>query len=143
MSATPRTDMEEFTTRDGQGDPDGYAVSSDFSRQLERELAEANHLRERAESAMSNAHARMSATPRTDQYTGLAFNARAIIETSRQLERELADANEKAAMAESWERLFNESENARNLMRHDLRETINGMDLRELMKTTHPETPVV
>ena len=67
-------------------------------------------------------------TPRTDQFTGLAFNACALIKTSRQLERELAEAQQVIAAQKHDPTLYSE---------------IESMDLRELMITTHPETPVV
>ena len=70
-------------------------------------------------------------TPRTDEHEfavrdnqgdldGWAVN----VEFARQLERELADANEKAAMAEAWERRLKDSEDARNIMRHSAKVTL-------------------
>ena len=89
----------------------------------------------------------MSTTPRTDAawnstfiHNDVAKAANDLFIFARQLERELAEANQTITCLRSAAK---SSDNARFNAEEDLARTINNMDLRDLIITTHPETPVV
>ena len=112
----------------------------------------------------------MSATPRTDAILGaitgkLEYHLdgkasadvlvdvwKAMVKHATQLERDLAEANKKIealslrcleskSIASSFSQRSDELETERQRLQFS--STIESMDLRELMMTTHPETPVV
>lgn len=150
MSDTPRTDQRIELLK--QGHSNCLPKWEDFARGLERELAEANHLRERAESSLSGAAARMrSAQDESDMWQtrwGQARDAIAYMQQLAKLGNTLHDildemdsrgGNAIRKLA-AYIRACDPERKAKAMIA--FRDDLECYD-RKIAPTTHPETPVV
>jgi hypothetical protein len=161
MNNTPRTDAMIEESWHKINTP-VCPVPGEFAKQLERELAEANHLRERAESSLSGAAARMRAAQDESEAWqtrwGNAIEDIADLQRSAKLENPLHDIlDEMDSRGGNAIRKLTayiracdpeRKEKAKIAFRDDLECYDRKLHLFKILAaipppTTHPETPVV
>lgn len=148
MSDTPRTDAVDTDRYESAWH--GYTAMMKNAMELERELAEANHLRERAESSLSGAAARMRAAQGEAETWEKRYDemiiALADLKRPAKLANPLHEVLDKmdligGSFVRSLAACFRNAdpENSQKLMTA-FRPILERYD--SMIPTTHPETPV-